>query len=77
MLFNACDTRTFSEIDGAQLTPAIPVTQVLSTAKSEGKTKNLIFENSVQSIKSTIICSLFSSGIVMPGVFSWQSRRQW
>ena len=56
MLFSA-PAQTFRGIEGVQVTPAIPVTQISSTEKSEGKTKNLIFEN--LQVSNEIICSLF------------------
>ena len=61
LLVSACDT----------LTPAIPVKQrnVSSTEKSEGKTRNLIFEN-FQVSNELLFVACFSGGIVMPGVFS-------
>ena len=74
MLFSACDTQTFRGIEGVQVTPAIPVTRISSTEKSEGKTKNLIFEN-FQVSNELLFVACFSGGIVMPGVFSWQPRR--
>ena len=71
LLASACDTQTFRGIEGVQLTPAIPVKQrnVSSTEKSEGKTRNLIFEN-FQVSNELLFVACFSGGIVMPGVFS-------
>ena len=74
MLLSACDTQTFRGIEGVQVTPAIPVTRISSTEKSEGNTKNLIFEN-FQVSNELLFVACFSGGIVMPGVFSWQPRR--
>ena len=74
LLVSACDTQTFRGIEGVQVTPAIPVTQKSSTEKSEGKKKNLIFEN-FQVSNELLFVACFSGGIVMPGVFSWQPRR--
>ena len=73
MLFSA-PAQTFRGIEGVQVTPAIPVTRISSTEKSEGKTKNLIFEN-FQVSNELLFVACFSGGIVMPGVFSWQPRR--
>lgn len=72
-MFSAPPAQTFRGIEGVQVTPAIPVTQKSSTEKSEGKTKNLIFEN-FQVSNELLFVACFSGGIVMPGVFSWQPR---
>ena len=71
LLVSACDTQTFRGIEGVQVTPAIPVKQinVSSTEKSEGKTKNLIFNN-FQVLNELLFVACFSGGIVIPGVFS-------
>ena len=72
LLVSACDTQTFRGIEGVQqVTPAIPVKQrnVSSTEKSEGMTRNLIFEN-FQVSNELLFVACFSGGIVMPGVFS-------
>ena len=75
LLLSACDTQTLRGIEGVQVTPAIPGTQISSTEKSEGKTKNLIFEN-FQVSNELLFVACFSGGIVMSGVFSWQPRRR-
>lgn len=75
LLLSACDTQTLREIEGVQVTPAIPGTQISSTEKSEGKTKNLIFEN-FQVSNKLLFVACFSGGIFMSGVFSWQPRRR-
>ena len=74
MLLSAPPAQTFRGIEGVQVTPAIPVTQKSSSEKSEGKTKNMIFEN-FQVSNELLFVARFSGGIVMPGVFSWQPRR--